>query len=57
MTERFRVSEFGPTLFGLTALKRRYGNDPLPFDEGDRIFGGACVPYGDDPKQFEVIAR
>jgi uncharacterized phage-associated protein len=57
VSEDFHVGEFGPSLFGMTPLRRRYGTDPLPFDESDRIFGGGCVPYGDDPKRFEVIAR
>ncbi len=55
--EVFHVGETGPVLASFGVMKRTYGSDTLPTTDGDRIFGGDCVPFGDDIVQFEVIAR
>lgn len=58
LDEPFLIGDcLGPVLCSLRGLKRTYGREELPFTAGDAIFGGACVPFGDDPTQFEVIAR
>lgn len=57
ITEPFVVESYGPVLISLTRLRRIYGRSTLPAHEGDRVFGGTCVPFGDPIAQFEVIAR
>ncbi len=57
LTERFVVEGRGPMLYSLVNLRRRYRDGVLPDGEGDRIFGGRCIPYGDDVRKIEVIQR
>ena len=55
--ERFQVELQGPTLYSLAGVRRRYGRESLPMHDGDAIFGGDCIPYGDSIRTLEVIQR